>query len=94
MSNEKLRKSETEEFVEDNLVCRQIVKEIMALPVSQRQIYFIMNLLSLELENVDHMRELTAALREMREDTHVIDRVDRDNEKFLEIHEENIVRTP
>lgn len=62
-----------EACVEDNIQCRDIVREIMRFGVSQKQIYFIMYLLSLELENVEHMKELSAIFREVREDTHIIE---------------------
>lgn len=62
-----------EETVEENLFCRDVVREIMHTGVSQRQIYFIMYLLSLELENIEHCQTLAAILREMKEDTHLAD---------------------
>ena len=58
---------------EQNLRCREIVKEIINFPVSQRQIYMIMYLLSLNIENFEHSQELSAALHEMRNDIHLAD---------------------
>lgn len=47
--------------------CRDIVMEIRKFGVSQRQILFIINLLALELENVEVMKEIRKAVSENRE---------------------------
>jgi len=68
------------EITQDNITCREMVKEIMRFGVSQRQIYFIIYLLSLELENIEHVQVLSAIIREMREDTHLIDHPSNDKD--------------
>lgn len=67
--------TDSEKLAQEKQVCRQIVKEIGNFGISQRQQMFIIYLLSLELENVEHMQELTAAIREMAgESLFIVDR--------------------
>jgi tRNA(Glu) U13 pseudouridine synthase TruD len=47
--------------------CREIVREIKKFGVSQRQILYLIYLLSLELENVEVMRELAKTVGYSRE---------------------------
>lgn len=58
-------KLQSEKHAEENNVCRQIVREISHFGVNQRQTLFIIYLLSLELENIDLMRELTSLIKEL-----------------------------
>jgi hypothetical protein len=60
------------DIAQENLVCRQIVKEIMSLPISQRQVYMILYLLSLNLENIQHMQDLSTLIREMQDESHIV----------------------
>ncbi len=54
-----------ERIADENELCRSIVKQIGDFGISQRQRLFLINLLALELENVDHMRSLTTLVREL-----------------------------
>lgn len=47
--------------------CREIVKEIKEFGVSQRQLLYTIYLLSLELENVEAMRNIAKVVGEVRE---------------------------
>lgn len=51
--------------------CREIIKEIKKFGVSQRQILYLIYLLSLELENVEVMRSLARSIGENREKVQV-----------------------
>ena len=55
--------SASDRLAEENLTCRKIVKEIGDFGVTDRQRLMIIYLLALELENVQHMREVTATVR-------------------------------
>ena len=57
--------AQSEKRAEENTVCRQIVREINNFGVTQRQTLLIMHLLASELENFEHMRELTKLIREL-----------------------------
>ena len=59
-------KFQSEEVAEQNIQCRQIVREIMNFGVSQRQIWFIMYLLALELENVDDLKMASDFIKEYK----------------------------
>jgi len=52
--------------------CREIVREIKQFGVSQRQMLYLIYLLSLELEDVATMRALTKTIGENRESTPVV----------------------
>jgi hypothetical protein len=54
----------SEKAAEERAACRQIVKEIGNYGVTQRQAMFIIYLLALELENVEHMRSITALVKD------------------------------
>lgn len=51
---------------EKRQVCRDIVKEIKDFGISQRQLLFLIQLLSLELENREVMNALSKAIGENR----------------------------
>ncbi len=71
-----------DEIAKQNMQCREIVKEITDFGVNQRQIYFLMYLLSLNLENLKNMRELSSILRVIEEKTHIIDPEEDDGDKL------------
>lgn len=52
-----------EKTAAENLDCRRIVREISLYGVSQRQQLFIIYLLALELEDIDAMKSITAAIK-------------------------------
>jgi poly-D-alanine transfer protein DltD len=60
--------SKYEKFAVENEFCRQIVKEINNVGVTQRQMLMIVYLISLELEDVEKMQILTQTLRELGKD--------------------------
>ena len=62
----------SEKIVEENVVCRQIVSEINNFGVSQRQLLMIVFLLALQLENNEHMRELSTFIRELAPEAFLI----------------------
>jgi hypothetical protein len=67
----------TEKLAEEKEICRKIVREISNFGVSQRQQLFIIYLMSLELENVEHMQTLTSIIRELGgQDLFLIDRTE------------------
>ena len=55
----------SEKMAEENLVCRQIVKEISMLGISERQRTFIIYLLAMELENQEHVQAITAVVKDV-----------------------------
>ena len=59
---------DSDKLAAENLSCRQIVSEIMNFGVTQRQIWYIMYLLSLNLEDVDEMREAVGFIKEFKGD--------------------------
>lgn len=52
-----------EKTAAENLDCRRIVREISLYGISQRQQLFIIYLLALELEDIDAMKSITAAIK-------------------------------
>jgi hypothetical protein len=61
----------SEKIAEENTQCREIVAEISQFGVNQRQRMMIIYLLALELENVDELRAVCDAVREVRNDIFV-----------------------
>lgn len=55
----------SEKRAEENKLCRQIVREISTLEVSQRQRTMVIYLLALELENIEHMRAITDLVKDL-----------------------------
>ena len=60
-------KTEFENDAEKTIQCRQIVKEIIDFGVSDFQKLKIMELLSLELENRNHMLQIIDAIKNLSE---------------------------
>lgn len=56
-------KLQSEKIADENKVARDIVKEISNFGVSDRQRWMIMYLLSLELENVNDVKDLTTFIK-------------------------------
>lgn len=56
-------KLSSENFAEENQICRQIVKEISQFGVSERQRLFIIYTLALELEDSVCMKAITSAVK-------------------------------
>ena len=66
----------SEALAEENLVCRQIVREITNFGVSQRQLLMIMYLMAMELDDVQKVQEITAFLREVASEIFLIPQED------------------
>lgn len=56
-------KLSSEKLAEENHLCREIVREITNLNISQRQMLMLLYLLSLELEDVTKMKEISSVVR-------------------------------
>lgn len=69
MSLEHFGKLDSEKQAELNAVSRKIVKEITDFGVTQSQILMIIYLLSLQLENHEHMRAISSLVREIEDGT-------------------------
>lgn len=63
MSTEIFGQLNSEKAAIENEQCRQIVNEVLNFGVSQRQLMNIIYLLSLNIENVEVMQELSAAVK-------------------------------
>jgi hypothetical protein len=61
--------------------CREIIREIKNFGVNQRQILYIIQLLSLELENTDIMKALTTTIGRHRDLIPVVAEEDNDIEE-------------
>jgi len=59
-------KDEEIQSVEDSIKCRQIVQTILDYGVNQKDLYQLIYLLSLELENVDHMKKISQFINETK----------------------------
>jgi hypothetical protein len=57
--------AQSEKRAAENLVCRQIVREINNFGITQRQTLMVMYLLASELENGEQMRAITKLVREL-----------------------------
>lgn len=55
----------SDKLAEEIIVCRKIVNEITGFGVNDRQLINIIHMLSLQLENVEVMQELAAAVKEI-----------------------------
>lgn len=56
---------QSERSAEENEVCRKIVSEVTQFGVTQRQLKYIIYLLVLNIEDVEVMRELVGAIKEL-----------------------------
>lgn len=65
MNEIKYGKLESEKTAEENELCRNIIKEISRFGISERQKVFLIYLLALELENVEHLRNITDVIKEI-----------------------------
>lgn len=69
--------TDAEKLADEKTVCRQIVSEVSNFGLSQRQLLFVVYLLSMELEDVHKMQELSAVIRELGgADVFITDRSD------------------
>lgn len=66
----------SEKLASENEDCRKIVKEILNVGLTQRQQMFLIYLLSLELENINHVKDLTDVIKEIAGDEIFLSRSD------------------
>ena len=59
-------KDQNVESVESSIKCREIVQTVLDYGVNQKEIYQLIYLLSLELENIDHMKKITNFITETK----------------------------
>jgi len=52
----------------ESMISKEIVGKILDYGISQKQILYIINDLSMNLENRDHMRRLVSLVRDLKED--------------------------
>ena len=57
---------QSEQVAIENLQCRKIVRDIADANINQRQMWYLLYLLALELEDVERMQDLTAIIKEMK----------------------------
>lgn len=72
-------KAKSETHAADNEVCRKIAWEISNFGITERQRLLLIYLLGLEIENVEHMRAVTQAVRDLQSDAFLVDK-DKDGE--------------
>jgi hypothetical protein len=68
-------KKQDEQDITDKARARDIIQTVLDYGVNQDQIYHMISLLSMELENVQHMKKITQFIRE--------DNVSKDNKTGL-----------
>lgn len=68
---EKIGQTETENWAQEMLVCRQIVREISKFGVNQNQLLNIIKLLAMELEDHEAMVAISAVVKEALEGAQV-----------------------
>lgn len=56
---------QSERHAQENLVCREVVREINNVGVTQRQLLMIVYLLASELEDIEQMRSITGLVRQL-----------------------------
>lgn len=55
----------SEKLAEENEVCRKIVSEVTNFGINQRQLKYVIYLLSLNIEDPETMREMVGATKEI-----------------------------
>ena len=69
MTTKQFGTSKEEELVKDKIKAREIVQTILEYGVNQAQITQMIYLLSMELENLDLMKQITNLITQSREGT-------------------------
>lgn len=64
MSSTTFGELESEKLVSENIACRQIAKEISQFGINDNQRKFLIYLLSLELEDINLMKDIAQLVRE------------------------------
>lgn len=69
--SEKIGNTETDNWANEMLRCRQIVQEVIKFGVSQKQILNIIKLLAMELEDREALVVISAVVKEALDEAHV-----------------------
>ena len=69
MKTKQFGKSSEEALIEDKIKAREIVQSVLQYGVNQSQIEQIIYLFSMELENVELMKQLSTVINQSREGT-------------------------
>ena len=69
MTTKQFGTSAVEEEIQDKIRAREIVQSVLQYGVTQSQILQIINLFSMELEDVSLMKEITGIITQSREGT-------------------------
>ena len=69
MTTKQFGTSKEEELVKDKIKAREIVQTVLEYGVNQAQITQMIYLLSMELENLDLMKQITNTITQSREGT-------------------------
>lgn len=69
MKAKQFGKSSEEILIEDKIKAREIVQSVLQYGVNQKQIEQIIYLFSMELENVELMKQLSTVINQSREGT-------------------------
>lgn len=69
--SEKIGNTETDNWANEMLRCRQIVQEVIKFGVSQKQILNIIKLLAMELEDREALVAISAVVKEALDEAHV-----------------------
>jgi len=67
MENSFYGETQTEKVAEDKKIAQQIVSEINKFGINDRQRWMILHLLSLEIEDVQDMREIVSFIKSKKE---------------------------
>lgn len=67
MENSLYGELQTEKVAEDKKIAQQIVEEINKFGISDRQRWMILHLLSLEIEDIQEMREMVSFIKSKKE---------------------------
>lgn len=69
MKTKQFGKSSEESLIEDKIKAREIVQSVLQYGVNQKQIEQIIYLFSMELENVELMKQISTVINQSREGT-------------------------
>ena len=69
MTTKSFGKSEEEIEIEDKIKAREIVQSVLDYGVNQKQIIQIINLFTMELEDINLMKQITGIINQSREGT-------------------------
>lgn len=76
-------KIESEKYVENIKIARDIVREITSFGVSEEQLILIIKFLSMELEDFELSRDIINLIKDKKDNLSIINRFSGDNENDL-----------